>query len=155
MIQRIQSLYLTFVMLLSLLFLLGGVYKFADGTGKEIYLMLNGNLTDQTGQFFSQIHTVWPLRIIIILISALSIVTISLYKNRKVQLLLGLSLILLASGLIIALSWYAFNIVHAFKLTVIPGIKMAIPVLILIFSILAYRGILKDDRLVKSYDRLR
>jgi hypothetical protein len=32
---------------------------------------------------------------------------------------------------------------------------MVMPVIITIASILAYRGILKDDRLVKSYDRLR
>jgi hypothetical protein len=32
---------------------------------------------------------------------------------------------------------------------------MALPFLQLIFSILAYRGIKKDDQLVKSYDRLR
>jgi hypothetical protein len=32
---------------------------------------------------------------------------------------------------------------------------MILPLAILIFSILASRGIKKDDQLVKSYDRLR
>ena len=36
-----------------------------------------------------------------------------------------------------------------------PGLKMVIPLLIMISVTLAYRGISKDDRLVKSYDRLR
>jgi hypothetical protein len=66
-----------------------------------------------------------------------------------------MAVILAATGLIIALAYYAISLMHAFRLTIIPGFKMAIPVLNLIFSVLAYRGILKDDRLVKSYDRLR
>jgi hypothetical protein len=38
---------------------------------------------------------------------------------------------------------------------IVPGIKMVIPFIIMIAAILAYRGIASDDRLVKSYDRLR
>ena len=40
-------------------------------------------------------------------------------------------------------------------LTIIPGIKMVVPLLILIFGILAQRGIKHDENLVRSYDRLR
>jgi len=155
MIQRIQSLYLTIVLFLSLLFFAGSVFKFTDESGKAIQLLLNGNLTDQSGQSFAQPHTVWPLTGLLILISALSLITIFLFKNRKIQLILSMAVILAASGLIIALSFYAVSLMHAFRLTVIPGFKMVVPVLNLIFSILAYRGIMKDDRLVKSYDRLR
>jgi hypothetical protein len=38
---------------------------------------------------------------------------------------------------------------------IVPGIKMALPFLMLISMILAYKGIKKDDDLVKGYDRLR
>jgi hypothetical protein len=155
MIQRLQSLYLTFVVLLSLLFLIGAVFNFTDESGKNIQLLLNGNLIEQAGQSLSKAQPAWLPAGLIILISALSLVTIFLFKNRKVQLILAMAVSLAASGLIIALSFYAISFMHAFRLTVIPGVKMAIPLLILIFSILAYRGILKDDRLVKSYDRLR
>jgi hypothetical protein len=155
MIQRLQSLYLLIVLLLSLLFFGGAVFNFTDESGKAIQMQLSGNLTDQAGQSLSQAQTAWPIAGLLILISALSLITIFLFKNRKVQLLLAMAVILAATGLIIALAYYAISLMHAFRLTIIPGFKMAIPVLNLIFSVLAYRGILKDDRLVKSYDRLR
>ena len=155
MIQRLQSLYLTFVLLLSLLFFRGAVFRFSDESGRAIHMLLNGNLADQAGLSLTQVHTLWPLSGLLILLSALSIMTIFLFKNRKVQLLLALVVIITASVFIIALSFYAISYIDSFRLTIIPGFKMAIPLLILIFSILAYRGILKDDRLVKSYDRLR
>ncbi len=68
---------------------------------------------------------------------------------------LAIFVIALSSGFIIALAWYAIEISNKFTLKIIPEAKLVIPVFILIFSILAYRGILKDDRLIKSNDRLR
>jgi hypothetical protein len=155
MIQRIQSLYLTFVLLLPLLFFRGGVLNFVDGSGKTIDLMLTGDLTDQEGLIIKQVANIWPITAILILTTSLSLITILLFKNRKIQLFLAILLIVMSAGLLIALSWFAFSVTNSCKLTIIPGFKMAIPALILVFSILAYRRILKDDRLVKSYDRLR
>jgi hypothetical protein len=155
MIQRIQSIYLTLILLLTLLFFNGSIFSFSDESGKAIKLMLNGNLKDQAGQTILQNVNLLPLTVILILLVSLSIITILLFKYRKIQLLLAISVIVMAAGLTIALSWYAFNVMNTFRLSISPGFKMLIPVLILIFSILAYRGILNDDRLVKSYDRLR
>jgi len=155
MIQRIQSLYLMVVLLLCLVFFRGSLLNFTDESGKVTNLMLNGNLTDQTGLSFTQVENIWPITVILILIITLSIITILFYKNRKTQLLLAISVIIIAVCLVVALSWYALTLINTFKLSITPGYKMAVPVLILIFSILAYRGILKDDRLIKSYDRLR
>jgi hypothetical protein len=64
-------------------------------------------------------------------------------------------LILLSAIYIAALIHVSINSISKFTATIIPGFKMIIPILILVFSILAYLGIRKDDRLVKSYDRLR
>jgi hypothetical protein len=36
-----------------------------------------------------------------------------------------------------------------------PGYRIIMPLLSLIFLVLAYLGVKKDDELVKSYDRLR
>jgi hypothetical protein len=143
------------VILLSLLFFTGNVLKFADSSGNAFNLDITGNLTDNAGKAFMQVENLWLLTVIIILISLISIITILLYKNRKVQLLLAMSVIVLAAGFIIAVSWYAYSLANSFSFAIIPGFKMVIPVFNLIFSILACRGILKDERLVKSYDRLR
>jgi hypothetical protein len=155
MIQRIQSLYLAMVIMLSLLFFTGDIFNFVDASGKAFNLIITGNLTDHAGTALTHLENLWLLTVLLILISSVSLITILLYKNRKVQLLLAVSVIVMASCLAVALSWYAYSITRTFSLTIIPGLKMTIPVFNLIFSILAFRGILKDDRLVKSYDRLR
>jgi len=82
-------------------------------------------------------------------------IAIFIFKNRKIQMKVVLILIILSIVLIIALIHVSFRIISKFDATIIPGIKMILPILILVFSILAYMGIRKDDRLVKSYDRLR
>jgi hypothetical protein len=56
---------------------------------------------------------------------------------------------IIASGLCI------YIIMTKYDSVIDPGFRMAIPLLQLIFSVLAWRGIKKDDDLVKSYDRLR
>jgi hypothetical protein len=90
-----------------------------------------------------------------ILIPVLALVTILLFKDRKIQVCCAYVEIILATGLVLASLFYSYLIIVRYNTSIVPGIKMAIPVAILILSILAYRGIRKDDRLVKSYDRLR
>lgn len=155
MIQRIQSIYLAFVIMLCVLLFSGNVFSFRDESGKAMNFLLNGSITDQAGELFTKIDKTWPLTLILISIAGLSLVTILLFKNRKIQLLMAISVIIMSAALITALCWYAFIITDTFNLEIIAGYKMAIPVLILILSVLACNGILKDDRLVKSYDRLR
>ena len=155
MIQRLQSLYLTLVLLFSLLCFFGSILHFVDESGNAIKLVISGTLTGQNGQAAGQVAIIWPIAAILILISCLSLIAIFLFKNRKIQLTVTIMVIILSAGLIIALALYSFNAISNFKMKITPGIKMAVPFLILVFSVLAYRGILKDDRLVKSYDRLR
>jgi hypothetical protein len=81
--------------------------------------------------------------------------TIFIFKNRKIQLWFSLFLIILAAVFIIASIHLSLSIISKFEAKIIPGFKMVLPVLTLIISVLAYRGIKKDDQLVKSYDRLR
>ena len=62
-------------------------------------------------------------------------------------------------GLIVILigciAYYAFYVTRNFNAEMLPALNLVIPVLMLIFTYLAFRGIRKDDRLIKSYDRLR
>jgi hypothetical protein len=155
MIQRIQTLYLIMVLFLSLTFFPGAVLHFSERSGTSVSLLLNGLLADQSGQSFGQVQNIWPLTAILILLAILSAVTIFLYKNRKIQIILAKTLVAAAALLIIALSWYCYNAAGTYNLVLIPGIKMALPLFILLFTVLALRGILSDERLVKSYDRLR
>jgi hypothetical protein len=143
------------VVLLSVLLFSGSLLSFSDESGRQVMLRITGNLTDPAGLIISKSANMWPLIAILVLICLVSVITILLFRNRKYQLLLSKLILFLSAGLIMALAWYAFILVSAGKMRIIPGFKMALPVLILLFSFLAYRGILKDDRLVRSYDRLR
>ena len=155
MIQRIQSVYLSLITLFSLLFLTGSFLTFTEKSGSLIRVTFNGIFRDNAGQNLELIEKLLPLSVLIILIPTLSLFAVFIFRNRKIQMRVALILIILNIVFIISLIHVSFRIISKFDATIIPGIKMILPVLILIISILAYRGIRKDDQLVKSYDRLR
>lgn len=101
------------------------------------------------------IKSLIPLSVIILLICILSFAAIFLFKKRKIQLTLTVSIILLTILLIGLMLFYAFWTAGKYQEKLVPGFKMFIPLLMFVFGILAYRGIRKDENLVKSYDRLR
>lgn len=155
MIQRIQSLYLLLTTLLSLLFLKGSFLNFVDKTGSVIKVTFNGIVRDTGGQGFELIEKLLPISAFIILIPVFSLVTIFIFKNRKIQLWLASSEIILIVGFIFVSIFYSWFIITEYGAEIVPGFKMVIPLLMLVFAVLAYRGIRKDDRLIKSNDRLR
>jgi hypothetical protein len=155
MIQRIQSLYLFMTTILSLLFLNGSFLSFINKTGDVFKIGFTGIVRSTPGQSPEIIGRALPLIIIIMLVTCLSVITIFLFKKRAIQLILSRILICLISGLILISLYYSYSVISKQDATFVPGIKTVLPVLQLIFSILAFRGIKKDDQLVKSYDRLR
>jgi hypothetical protein len=64
-------------------------------------------------------------------------------------------LIILEVLLIGAIAYYALVFIQNHNVSAVSGIKTFIPVVEVILSILAYRGIKKDEEVVKSYDRVR
>jgi hypothetical protein len=155
MIQRIQTLFLALIVVLSLLLLNGNVFYFLNGSGSVVRLMSQGTIVGSDGVEFARIGNMWPFTALMILIPLLSVITVFLYTKRKIQLMLSVVLIILSAGLLLVSAYYPVSVVLKFKVTLVPGLKLIIPPLILLFSIFAYRGILKDEKLVKSYDWLR
>src|SRR6185437_15312806 len=102
-----------------------------------------------TLDFLTAASTPW-LVIIGIAMTAGILVNIFNYKKRKQQLSITMAL-MVSSLLNIVVYWFAHNryIDGTFSLSAL--LALAIPV----FLILAARGISKDERLVKSADRLR
>ena len=154
MIQRIQTVYLSLTILLSLLFLSGGFFSFADSSGNLIEAKIDG-IFIKANESTSLVHNTLPVTISVLLVTFSSLVTIFLYKSRKIQLRLAISVIVLASIFVVTEAYCIWFVTSEYNARFAPGFKMAIPAAMLIFSILAFRGIRKDDRLVKSYDRLR
>jgi hypothetical protein len=141
--------------LLSLLLSGGSFLSFTEKSGSVLNVTFNGILRNAGSPGFEPVEKLIPLSVLIILIPVFSFITIFLYKNRKIQMRLALSVIILASGFVLLSIYYAFVISLKYDAQIIPGYKMLIPLILIIFNYLAYRGIKKDDDLVRSYDRLR
>jgi len=146
MIQRIQSVFLLIASLC-----LGGLYLLPMGASKlpvaeTAFSDSLFNIND-----FSILQGAVPAGIVAFLVS------IFLFNNRKFQSILT-TVGALAIGIIVG-----FVAMNVFKSNEIltgenaflykPGI--ALPIVSLIFAVLANRAIKKDDKLVKSMDRLR
>lgn len=155
MIQRIQSLYLLLTTLLSGLFLNGNILKFINKAGSEITINFKGIYKTNETKALELIEKAIPLSVIIILIPVLSIVALLLFKKRKLQLKITMITVTLEVLLIVASAFFGISVIKSYQATLVPSTTMFIPLLILIFSILAYRAIKKDEDLIKSYDRLR
>jgi hypothetical protein len=93
-----------------------------------------------------------PLMILTVGVAIASIITIFLFKDRKLQLKIGITTLVISLLNIFLYYWKTSSFVPTewtFDLTI--AIVIAIPVVL----ILALRGIYKDEQLVKSVDRLR
>lgn len=154
MIQRIQTIWLLISAISSGLLLKGGIVNFIDKAGQKYYTGFSGiyKLNDSGSDL---VNSSVPLAALIILIPVLSIISILLFKSRRIQKVITLILITFSLCLIILVSYYSFILMRNYDAELIPGIKMIIPLIILIAEFLAYKGISRDDLLVKSYDRLR
>jgi glucan phosphoethanolaminetransferase (alkaline phosphatase superfamily) len=141
--------------ILSIIFLQGSFLSFINKTGDVINIGFTNIVRSIQGQAPEIIGKILPLTILVILVAVLSLITIFLFKNRKLQLLLSGILTGLICVLLLVSFYYSYSVMSKYDASLVPGVKMALPFLQLIFSVLAYRGIKKDDRLVKSYDRLR
>ena len=84
----------------------------------------------------------------------LSIVTIFLFNNRKLQFVIG-RIIILINLFLLGLLIYLSLTLSGEALVSEKGIGMFLPVLTILLIVLANRAIKKDEDLVKSVDRLR
>lgn len=102
----------------------------------------------------------WWLGVLFALGAVVAFVVIWLFKKRLVQVrLLCAELVLLVGAQIFSL-WYAIgftNNVKAMGEIAMTSIKTSVffPIVCVILVVLAIRAILKDERLVRSLDRIR
>jgi len=130
MIQRIQTVYLLFA------FCLAAILVFIPFS----------TLNSFTEEFFRGFNAA---------IAVAAIVTIFFYKNRRMQLRLCYAM--LAGFVAIYLTYFIFNMQN-FSLAELFGHVRYIfifPFISIILVYLAIRGIKKDEKLVRSLDRLR
>jgi hypothetical protein len=155
MLQRIQTLYLlAATVLMSLMLFLPLAEIAAEGTG--IYKVLSQGWYITAGETAELAMATWPVFILVLSLTLLPLINIFLYKKRKLQIRICIYSIILAFGLI-GLIYYYFVI--GFRQLDDPAyalhFPMIVPVIFIILIYLAFRGIRKDEILIRSLDRIR
>jgi len=153
MIQRIQSLYLLIVTaLFSSLFFIP-ISKLV--INEEIVTLKLQELSVQSATQNELIQTLFPTLILAILIILFALTTIFVYKNRTLQMRLITYNTIVIAAIFILFAYYIYKITIDYNSNFSFSIGFIIPLIAIIFNILAYRRIKKDDELVKSIDRIR
>jgi len=140
MLQRSQTLWL----------LCASVLAF---TTLKISFFSGNIIVDNVKQFqrFTAMGSI-PLMILTVTVAIASLITVFLYKDRKLQMKISLATLVLSLLNMLLYYWQTKNFVaNEWSFDIPCIISLAIPV----FLILAIRGIYKDEKLVKSVDRLR
>ncbi|MDO6519791.1 protein of unknown function [Zobellia uliginosa] len=136
MIQRIQTVYLLIVVLVA------GVLPFwvnlwSDAEGNEIFAS----------------HEIF-ISLTFYISSLLALIAIVMFKNRKNQFVMNRLNMILNLFLLGFFVYRSLNLSGEISVSE-KGIGMLIPIISIVFLVLANRAIKKDEDLVKSVDRLR
>ncbi|MDT8401561.1 MAG: DUF4293 domain-containing protein [Bacteroidales bacterium] len=155
MIQRIQTLYLALAAALSGFLLKGPIVRLAGNMNQAYELNYKGIYAVENGGLSSVIESSLPLTIILIAVPVLFLLAILLFRRRKLQIRVTVFASLLLAGAFLLMLFYIFYTGRKLEAELIFNIKLVFPVAGTIFGYLAFRNILKDELLIKSYDRIR
>lgn len=151
MIQRIQSVYLLLVTVLLMMAMCMPVGQFigADGVTSHVFKPLGVTLADGTFQ------STWGLFGILLLGALIALCTIFLYRNRMLQVRMTIFSSLLLVGYYIAFFVFMFVLKDDLNASFQLGWALCLPLVAIILNYLAFRGIYRDELMVKAADRLR
>lgn len=155
MIQRIQTVFLFLAAIFAGVLFFSPIAAFEHGA-EVMKLTVLGVNNQVDAQYFNAIYTL-PLLVLTILVVAIPMVTIFMYKKRELQIKLS-SLNVFLNAIICGLIflYYTSNIE---KTIAAEGVAYLfgtyIPLINMVLSILAMRWIKKDIELLRSVDRLR
>ncbi|MFM7015018.1 MAG: DUF4293 domain-containing protein [Bacteroidota bacterium] len=160
MIQRIQSIYLAIIAALCFTVASVKLYELAPGEtakGSTIFTATVWKVLSTDKGNSSELMSSPALGLILVLTGFLALITAWLFKARKKQIALCKVMLLLS------LAWVGLFLSEINTLRIMTGAGYqfkiypftALVVLIPVFTLLALRGIKKDEELVRSADRLR
>ena len=136
MLQRIQTIYLLLTAIVS-----GGLI-FALELGHNF----DGN------PFFAYENSL--LLLLFMASSLLALISIFMFRNRKLQFVLGRLNIVLNFVILGVFVYWSLSLPGENEISE-KGIGMLLPIISIVFLVLANKAIKKDEDLVKSADRLR
>lgn len=156
MIQRIQSLYLLLTAGVMVLLAFIPMATFMAGS-EELQITLRGiGSPDDPGNY---IVPAWGMTILWGLATLFPFVLIFLYRHRLLQLRLCIVEIVLLAGMQAYVGFYVFNAKSVLKAFDISSMSYSpvdmMPIVGIILMVMAIRGIIRDQTLIRSLDRIR
>ena len=155
MIQRVQTLYLFFIVVISIVLFFVPLVEFVNSDSIFSLNILGLEFQNQENSF--SIST-FPLIIINTLIIVLTSICIITFKNRNLQIKICKINLFLISAFLIFTVMYSTQIEEKLAdkgLNTSFGLGIILPIISIILIYLAIRGIKKDQELIRSVDRIR
>lgn len=157
MLQRKQSIFLLLAAVCGMLTFLFPVDSFIRGGQAFVFRTTGFFMADGTEVVDAAAKV--PFGVLLGFLSVMLLAVIFLYKNRARQLRLTRIVNLLTMAVIVFL-FITDNSIRAYleqggHVRNTFGISAGLPLLMVVFTLLAERGIRQDEALVKSMDRLR
>ncbi len=155
MIQRIQTLYLLLVVVLTTVTFFSPVAGLQHAEQAAIYEMSYRGLFEMNVSGNNMLANTWMLTALMALIPLLSFITIILFKKRMLQIRLIIFNIVLMAGFYGLMFIYLWQYGKSLEASLYLEIPAAFPLVGIILSIMAIRAIGKDEALIKSLKRIR
>lgn len=152
MIQRIQTVYLLLAFALCILCMCVSIGHFYTADGEHVGDLYNlwVHLADGHRSLKP-----WALFVLLLIPSTLIFMSIFMFRQRAIQMRMCVFNIILLVGWYICYGVFAYILGGVFESDFRPSVMATIPFTSIVFLYLAFRGILKDEMLVRSLDRLR
>ena len=154
MIQRIQTVYLLIAAFLLAFFFFVPFSTFIIEPQMVKYLFMVSGLYSE-GLTSESVYSTLPLLIISILVFAISMVAIFLFKRRMIQIRLCIVNTVLLIGMQGLLYYYVVAVSKLLPANPQYSIIFVFPIISAILNFLALRAIAKDEALIRSLERLR
>lgn len=151
MIQRIQSVYLVLVAGLMLAILFMPLASFAGG-GAEFDFKALSIVEKESQKVFTD---TWPLVIPVAAVILNALAVIFLYKKRPLQIKLASANIFLILASCCAFFYYSWSFMQTYSCEIKMNFSILLPILAFIFNLLAIKSIKKDEKLIRSLNRIR
>ena len=160
MIQRIQTVYLLLATVLMAMTLMMPLATITNGTNEIVFTAFGvTGLPESFGKVSSQL----PIYLggLLLLPTLLPIVIIFLFKKRMLQIRLCVSELVLQLGALAFIGIYCYRLYDVIDSSIKSkwiftlGWASIMPIVAMILTGLAIRGIAKDEALVRSLDRIR
>ncbi len=155
MIQRVQTIYLLIIIVFVLFFLFTPVGEVNSNSGFASFSILKIEASDS---FAFNINDSWHRYTVIALAAMIVVLTFIIvfsYKNRRKQIKFN-QMNLLLHILMISMTFFYIDFIKAQTgMDFNFGLAIAFPLVSIVLILIANRAIRKDEKLVRSADRLR